>query len=242
MLPEPEAGLAAGILIGLRDRVDREVAAAFTTAGVSHVVAISGWNIAIVAAAVAAVAGRIGRRRRTVVTIVAIAAYIAFAGASPSVLRAGAMAGVVLVARETGRASRAAAALGWAAVGLLVVDPALVADAGFQLSSLATAGLIAWSSATTEWIDRRTGGRAPRWLAESLGVSIAAQLATLPVVVASFGRIAVIAPVVNLLIVPLVAPVMAAGSSRWSAARSSGSGCRRRSGRWWPSRRGSACG
>ena len=56
-LPEPEAGLAAGILIGLRDRVDRDLAAAFTTAGVSHVVAISGWNIAIVAAAVAAVAG-----------------------------------------------------------------------------------------------------------------------------------------------------------------------------------------
>src|SRR4029079_7388213 len=50
VLPEPEAGLAAGILIGLRDRVDRTVAAAFTTAGVSHVVAISGWNIAIVAA------------------------------------------------------------------------------------------------------------------------------------------------------------------------------------------------
>ena len=52
VLPEPEAGLAAGILIGLRDRVDRELAADFTTAGVSHVVAISGWNIAIVAAAV----------------------------------------------------------------------------------------------------------------------------------------------------------------------------------------------
>ena len=66
VLPEPEAGLAAGILIGLRDRVDRDVAAAFTTAGVSHVVAISGWNIAIVAAAVAAMAGRLGRRRRAV--------------------------------------------------------------------------------------------------------------------------------------------------------------------------------
>ncbi len=72
VLPEPEAGLAAGILIGLRDRVDRDLAAAFTTAGVSHVVAISGWNIAIVAAAIAAMAGRLGRRRRSVVTIVAI--------------------------------------------------------------------------------------------------------------------------------------------------------------------------
>jgi competence protein ComEC len=211
VLPEPEAGLAAGILIGLRDRVDRGVAAAFTTAGVSHVVAISGWNIAIVAAAIAAVAGRVGRRRRTVVTAVAIVAYIAFAGASPSVLRAGAMAGVVLLARESGRAGRAAAALGWAAATLLFVDPGLIADAGFQLSSLATAGLIAWATPLTDWLDRLTGGRLPRWLSESLGVSLAAQAATLPIVLASFGRLALIAPVVNLLIVPIVAPAMAAG-------------------------------
>ena len=211
VLPEPEAGLAAGILIGLRDRVDRGVAAAFTTAGVSHVVAISGWNIAIVAAAIAAVAGRVGRRRRTVVTAVAIVGYIAFAGASPSVLRAGAMAGVVLLARESGRAGRAAAALGWAAALLLLVEPSLIGDAGFQLSTLATGGLIAWATPLTERLDRVTGGRLPRWLSESLGVSLAAQAATLPIVLASFGRLALIAPVVNLLIVPIVAPAMAAG-------------------------------
>ncbi|HSL77809.1 MAG TPA: ComEC/Rec2 family competence protein [Candidatus Limnocylindrales bacterium] len=211
VLPEPEAGLAAGILIGLRDRVDRSVAAAFTTAGVSHVVAISGWNIAIVAAAIAAIAGRLGRRRRAVVTVIAIVTYICFAGASPSVLRAGAMAGVVLFARETGRAGRAAAALGWAAAFLLLADPHLVADAGFQLSTLATAGLIAWATSLAARLDRWTGGRAPRWLTESLGVSLAAQAATLPVVLASFGRLAAIAPVVNLAVVPLVAPAMAAG-------------------------------
>jgi competence protein ComEC len=211
VLPEPEAGLAAGILIGLRDRVDRAVATAFTTAGVSHVVAISGWNIAIVAAAIGAIAGRLGRRRRSVVTALAIVAYIAFAGASASVLRAGAMAGVVLIARESGRAGRAAAALGWAAALLLVADPRLVLDAGFQLSTLATAGLIAWATPLVERLDRLTAGRLPRWLSESLGVSLAAQAATLPVVLASFGRLALIAPAVNLLVVPLVAPAMAAG-------------------------------
>ena len=211
VLPEPEAGLAAGILIGLRDRVDRGVAATFTTAGVSHIVAISGWNIAIVAAAIGAVAGGLGRRRRTVVTTAAIIAYIAFAGASPSVLRAGAMAGVVLLARETGRAGRAAAALGWAVALLLLVDPGLIGDAGFQLSTLATGGLIAWATPLTERLDRWTRGRLPRWLRESLGVSLAAQAATLPVVLMSFGRLAVIAPAVNLLVVPLVAPAMAAG-------------------------------
>jgi competence protein ComEC len=211
VLPEPEAGLAAGILIGLRDRVDRQVASDFTTAGVSHVVAISGWNIAIVGAAVGAVAGRLGRRRRAVVTIVAVLSYILFAGASASVLRAGAMAGVVLLARESGRSGRAAAALGWAAYLLLLAQPTLVNDAGFQLSTLATAGLVAWATPLTERLDRLTRGRLPRWLTESLGVSLAAQAATLPVVLASFGRLAVISPVVNLLVVPLVAPAMAAG-------------------------------
>jgi competence protein ComEC len=211
VLPEPEAGLAAGILIGLRDRVDRDLAAAFTTAGVSHVVAISGWNIAIVAAAIATLAGRLGRRRRSLVTIMAIVAYVAFAGASASVVRAAAMAGVVLLARESGRAGRAAAALGWAATLLLLGDPDLISDAGFQLSSLATAGLIAWATPLTAWIDRVTGGRLPRWLAESLGVSLAAQAATLPIVLASFGRLAVLSPIVNLAVVPLVAPAMAVG-------------------------------
>ena len=211
VLPEPEAGLAAGILIGLRDAVDRDLAAAFTTAGVSHVVAISGWNIAIVAAAIAALTGRVGRRRRSVMTIVAIVAYVAFAGGSPSVVRAALMAGVVLLARETGRAGRANAALGWAATLLLVSDPSLIGDAGFQLSSLATAGLIAWATPLTGWIERAGRGRVPRWLAESLGVSLAAQAATLPIILVSFGRLAILSPVVNLVVVPLVAPAMAAG-------------------------------
>ena len=211
VLPEPEAGLAAGILIGLRDRVDRDLAAAFTTAGVSHVVAISGWNIAIVAAAIASVAGRLGRRRRSLVTILAIVAYVAFAGASASVVRAALMAAVVLLARESGRAGRAAAALGWAATLLLVSDPKLIGDAGFQLSSLATAGLIVWATPLTAWIDSVGRGRIPRWLAESLGVSLAAQAATLPIVLVSFGRLAILSPIVNLAVVPLVAPAMAVG-------------------------------
>ncbi|MGZ8514470.1 MAG: ComEC/Rec2 family competence protein, partial [Candidatus Limnocylindrales bacterium] len=188
-----------------------DLAAAFTTAGVSHIVAISGWNIAIVAAAVAAFAGRLGRRRRSLVTMLAIAAYVAFAGASASVVRAALMAGVVLLARETGRAGRAAAALGWAAVLLLLADPRLIGDAGFQLSSLATAGLIAWATPLTDWIESIGHGRVPHWLAESLGVSLAAQAATLPVVLVSFGRLAILAPAVNLVVVPLVAPAMAVG-------------------------------
>jgi competence protein ComEC len=209
-IPEPEAGLAAGIVIGLRDQVDRDLAADFTTVGASHVVAISGWNIAIVAASVAAIGGTLARRRRAALTAGAIAAYVLFAGASPSVVRAAAMAGVVLVARESGRAGRAAAALGWAAVLLLLADPRIVGDAGFQLSSLATAGILAWATPLTARLAAATRGRLPGWLVECLAVSLAAQATTLPVVLLAFGRLAIVSPAVNLVIVPLVAPAMAA--------------------------------
>src|SRR5258706_12723670 len=101
-MPEPEAGLAAGVLIGLRDRADRDLAAAFTTAGASHVVAISGWNIAVVASTLGALAGGLRRRRRAALTAAAIVLYVAFVGPSPSVVRAGVMAGVALLAREPG--------------------------------------------------------------------------------------------------------------------------------------------
>ncbi|HEV2005276.1 MAG TPA: ComEC/Rec2 family competence protein, partial [Candidatus Limnocylindrales bacterium] len=211
-IPEPEAGLAAGILIGLRDRVDRDLAAAFTTAGASHVVAISGWNIAIVATTLGALAGGIGRRRRSVLTGVAIALYVLFVGPSPSVLRAGAMAGIALAARELGRPSRAAAAMGLAVAILLVLNPASVDDPGFRLSVLATAGLMAWGTPLARRLSGPAPGRARAWLGESLGVSLAAQAATMPVILLEFGRLSLVAPFVNLGVVPLVAPAMAAGA------------------------------
>ena len=211
-MPEPEAGLAAGVLIGLRDRVDRDLAKDFTTAGASHVVAISGWNIAIVASTLAAVAGGIGRRRRSILTIVAIVAYVAFVGPSSSVVRAGVMAGVALLARELGRPGTAAVALAWAVSILLLLDPATVDDPGFRLSVLATAGILAWGTSMTARLSGLEPGRVRRFLAETLGVSLAAQAATTPIVLLDFGRLSLVAPLVNLVVVPLVPGAMAFGA------------------------------
>ncbi len=210
-LPEPEAGLAAGILVGLRERVDRALAADFATAGVSHVVAISGWNIAIVAGLVGAMLR--GRSRRVVAITVGgtITAYVLAAGASPSVVRAAVMAAVVLLARESGRSTRAPAALALAAFSMLAVDPAMIGDAGFRLSVAATAGLLAWGTPLGRWMAGLGGGRVPGWLAEGLGISLAAQAATLPDVLVTFGRLSLVAPVVNLAVVPLVPAAMGAG-------------------------------
>ncbi len=207
-LPAPQAGLAAGIVIGLRDLVDRDVAADFTTSGLSHVVAISGWNIAIVGAVVASLTRSVPRRRRSVAILITVVAYTLLAGASASVVRAALMASVVLIARESGRRGGASAALGLATVAMLLIEPGTVLDAGFQLSVVATAGLLAWSAGLTARLRRISGDRLPAWLIESLGVSLAAQAATLPIVLLNFGRLSLVAPLANLVAAPLVIPVM----------------------------------
>jgi competence protein ComEC len=205
-VPEPEAGLASGILIGLRERVSRSVADDFTITGLTHVVAISGWNIALVAGIATGLlrAVGLGRRRRSGIVIAAITAYTILAGAEASVIRAAVMGGVVIVARESGRPSSAAAALGIACWGLLLVEPRMIDDIGLQLSLAATAGLLALGGQAEAAVERLSRGRAPRWLRETLGVSLAAQLATLPLILLHFGRLSLISPLANLAVAPIV--------------------------------------
>jgi competence protein ComEC len=209
-LPQPEAGLAAGILIGLRDLVDRDLAADFTTAGLSHVVAISGWNIAVVGAVMVSLLRWLPRRPRSIVVLVAIALYTLLAGAGASVVRAAVMGGVVLVVRESGRSGRAAAALGLAVWLLLLADPRIASDVGFQLSVAATGGLLAWGPRLQHLMGGRAPRRTPGWLVESAAVSLAAQAATLPLILLHFGRLSLVSPLANLLAAPFIAPSMLA--------------------------------
>jgi len=209
-LPQPEAGLAAGILIGLRDLVDRDLAADFTTAGLSHVVAISGWNIAVVGAVMVSLLRWLPRRPRSMIVVGAIVVYTLLAGAGASVVRAAVMGGVVLVVRESGRRGRAAAALGLAVWMLLLSDPRIVSDVGFQLSVAATGGLLAWGPRLQGLVSGRAPGRTPGWLVESASVSLAAQAATLPLILWHFGRLSLVSPLANLLAAPFIAPSMLA--------------------------------
>jgi competence protein ComEC len=208
VLPEPQAGLATAMAIGLRDVVARDVSDDFRTSGLSHVVAISGWHIAMLGAVVAALLGGLPRRPRSLLVVLAIAAYAVIAGAAPSILRAALMAAAVIVARESGRRGQAKAALALTCLALLVLDPATVTDVGFELSAIATAGLLAWATPLHEWLVKRLPKATPAWLLEALAVSLAAQAATLPLILLQFGRLSMVAPLANLLIAPLVAPAM----------------------------------
>ncbi|HJP70935.1 MAG TPA: ComEC/Rec2 family competence protein, partial [Candidatus Limnocylindria bacterium] len=208
LVPEPEAALGAGILLGVRASIAPEINDAFSTAGLTHVVAISGWNIAIVAALVAAAVRPLARRpggRWTTATIAAavIAGYVILTGASPSVVRAALMAAAMLVARLGGSRAHASSALAMAALVMLLAAPPVLWDVGFQLSLLATAGLV-WFGASVE----RRLARWPGWLREPVALTLAAQLTTLPVILVNFERLSLVAPIANVLVVPFVPVAM----------------------------------
>lgn len=212
LVPEPEAALGAGILLGVRAAIAPEVNDAFATAGLTHVVAISGWNIAIVAALVMALVRPLERRpggRWTTALVAAsvVGGYVILTGASPSVVRAALMAGAMLVGRLGGSRAHAASALGLAALVMLLAAPSVLWDVGFQLSLLATAGLI--------WFGRSIEQKLsawPGWIREPVSLTMAAQLTTLPVILVNFERLSLVAPIANVLVVPLVPLAMLFGA------------------------------
>lgn len=208
LVPEPEAALAVGILLGVRSAIAPEVSDAFATAGLTHVVAISGWNIAIVAALAAGLGRPLLRRRggrvaAASLAAVSVGAYVLLTGASPSVVRAALMAGGLVLARFGGSRAHALSALMAAALVMLLAAPAVLWDVGFQLSALATAGLI-WFGAP---IESRLRGW-PGLIREPVALTLAAQLTTLPVILLNFERLSLVAPLANVLVVPIVPIVM----------------------------------
>lgn len=210
VIPAPAGGFAAAIVVGLRERVDERLADAFTATGLGHVVALSGWNVAITMAVADRALRRLPPRRRRWSLILIALLYGLFAGASASVIRASVMSAAALVAAAGGRRGAGAVALAHAVLALLILDPSIAYDAGFRLSALATAGLLAKSA---EWsrVAIHVTPHFPRplqrpWsaIAEDVAVSIAAQAATIGVVIALFGRVALWSIPLTLLIAPLI--------------------------------------
>ncbi|RPH31315.1 MAG: ComEC family competence protein, partial [Chloroflexi bacterium] len=211
-VPEPEASLGAGILLGVRAGIDPAIRDAFAVAGLSHVVAISGWNVAIVVALIAAATNRLrarfGPRIPTVVAVIAVTAYVALVGASPAVVRAALMAAALLFARLGGSPAHAASALMGAVLVMVLVSPGALWDVGFQLSALATAGLLVLASP----LEARLG-RWPPWIRTPVALTVAAQAATLPVLLATFEQVSLVAPLANDVVVPLIPAVMAGAAA-----------------------------
>lgn len=215
-LPEPQAALAVGILLGIQSSIPDEVYRAFSTTGTSHILVVSGWNFTIVAGMIGALAARLrlGRRQTFVMALAVMWTYAVLTGASAAVLRAAAMASLAAVARASERGSEPWRLLLAACWLITLADPHTLWDLGFQLSALATASLFAFARPVEGWLGRRRPFRWPAMapFTEALTATLAAQVLTLPLILYQFGNLSIIAPLANVLIVPVVPYAMALGA------------------------------
>ncbi|WP_370947838.1 ComEC/Rec2 family competence protein [Amycolatopsis sp. cg5] len=202
---EEAAGLLPGLAIGdtsaLSPRVERE----FLAAGMTHLTAVSGSNVAIVCGAILVLlrAFRRGPRFSAVAAGAALAGFVVLAGPDPSVLRAGVMGGIGLLALALGRSGSVLSALSVAVCGLLVYDPAMAVNFGFALSVLATAGLVLLAP---RWAEALTSRGLPAGFAAGLTVPLAAFVVTAPVLAGMAGQLSLVSVVANVVAAPVVAP------------------------------------
>lgn len=211
VLPPAQRGVLPGMVLGDTSRLDPELSEDFRTAGLSHIMVVSGANLAIIISAVLALARGAGLRRRhgPPFAAVAVVAFVIVARPEPSVLRAAVMGMIGLLALVSGRERQGVPALGAAIIGLVLVDPALARSYGFALSVLATGGLLLLAPA---WRDRLCA-RVPRPAAEALAVTAAAQVGCAPVLVMLSGEISLVSIAANLLAAPMIAPATLLGAA-----------------------------
>ncbi len=217
-VPEPEASFLGGLVLGAKRSIPQKLMDAFARTGTTHVVALSGYNITIIAVCIQNLcrALRIPKRKGFWVALGVIAIFILMTGAQASVVRAGIMGGLTLLANRLGRLSRITNALVLAAFCMLAINPRILAfDAGFQLSFLSTLGLVYCSPLIEKWFVKVPDVLGMR---SSLVATLSAMMFTLPLIVATFGRISLIAPLVNALILPFVPLAMGVGFATGIAA------------------------
>ena len=210
-MPSPMSSLAAGILLGVKGQMSYEFYQQLVNTGTLHIVAASGFNVMIVASVLMKIAQRVFRRGAAIgVGVMGIVFYVLLSGASASVIRAGIMGSLTLMAYYFGRPAEAKRLLAVTAGIMLLANPLMLVDIGFQLSVCATAGLLyiePWMK--TRFMNHESRFKSAQvYLAEYLYPTLAATLATLPIILWHFGRISWISPIVNMLILPLIPLIM----------------------------------
>jgi competence protein ComEC len=217
IFPQPEASLLAGILLGLERDLPAELDRAFKDTGTAHIIAISGFNMAVLSGLFVALFGRIlPRAWAALCAVLAISFYTLLVGANPAVVRAAVMGGMAIFGRLIGRSNTGLTPLGFSAAVMCLFNPLLPWDASFQLSFTATLGLVLYAEPLQRRFEAWLAGRIPAERARKLSApvseyvlfTLAAQLTTLPVTLVNFGRLSLTALVANPFILPAQPLVM----------------------------------
>ena len=193
------------MVLGEDERIDPLLRDDFRRSGLAHLLAVSGQNVMLLCALAAPLLGGagLGRRARVVALLALVAVYVPLAGSGPSLQRAGVMGAAGLVALGLGRPSSRWYALLVAAALTLLVNPRAASDPGWQLSFAAVVGMLLLVPPL-----RRALRRAPGIVAEGIAVTVAAGVATAPLLAHHFGRVSAVSVAANLVALPIVAPIM----------------------------------
>lgn len=214
-----QAALMEAMTLGIRDDLGT-LRQRFAAAGLAHVLALSGLHVGVLVAALGRALAPLGRRRYPLLAAATVG-YVALVGPSPSVVRAALMVLAALAGLAAGHGRiQAWPALALASIGSLLLAPAQLFDASFQLSYLAVTGMLVFVPPLSALLQRSEsqGGAAPpprwsprRWLVPALVASVAAQLPSLSLVASSFGRVPLASPLVNVVAVPLAGVLVPLG-------------------------------
>jgi competence protein ComEC len=213
---DPEASLLAGILLGVDTGLTRKLQDAFKNTGTAHIIAISGFNIAIIAGIFFSIFKNIfGERLGAAFAIIGIIFYTLLVGADAAVVRAAFMGSLSLLARQLGRRNDGMNALAAVAFVMAVWNPLVIWDVGFQLSFFATLGLVIYAEPFSNFtsnllakISKHDTSMFARIINDNVVLTFAAQLTTIPIMAYQFKRISLISFVANPFILPVQPAVM----------------------------------
>jgi competence protein ComEC len=220
IFPSPEAELLSGILLGIDSGISKELKAAYTLTGTSHIIAISGFNVAILAGLITAIFTRwFGRARGVLFTLITLTVYTLLVGAQASVMRAAIMGGFGILGSLVGRRAKGLNTLGISVFLMIIINPLLLWDVGFQLSLFATLGIVVYAEPMqarlhkflSRIVKQETSRIISRPISEYLLVGLIAQAMSLPIIAWHFGDISWIFLLANPLILPAQPFVMTLG-------------------------------
>jgi len=211
LLPAPQSGLMIGLILGGDDKLSQSVQDSFSKTGLTHVVAVSGYNVTIVAEYLMLLGIFLGlwRRQAFWFAIGGIALFVVMTGLPASAVRAGVMGSLILWAMKNGRLANARNSIVFAAGVMLLWNPLLLRwDVGFQLSFLATIGIVYFYPLLEKYAIKKQG---ISFLSEILFLTLSAQVFVLPIILTDFQKLSVISPLANLVVLPIIPLTMLLG-------------------------------
>ena len=211
IFPAPQAGIVSAMTLGVKSSISSETLESFNKTGTRHIIAISGLHMTIVSVIFMYLLLAVGLKRNYAFyfAILGIVFFVALVGFPPSAVRASVMGGLVLFAEKVGRLRNAGNAVIFAGVLMLLYDPNLLRyDTGFQLSFLAVLGIIYIYSKLDLYLKKYPDRLKIKTM---FLITISAQIATLPIIISSFGNFSLLSVFANVLILPFVPVVMLGG-------------------------------